>query len=279
MSLYPSTALRLLFEVSVELQLRDTEDLNLTLYGLGNHSSLQPHPPEEEDGAGGERAKEDDGKGQAFYCCLPTSDPAAQSHCLLWLANQTFMTATQRPPSRVTSKGRCQDGGVARCAVWLQYKLARQTQIKQPISFRLRSDLNSNSTLNSFPQLLFYSGKKKSFPQFFLPQHGRLSTVSIHSLLPSRSLFYLRVQFGIFLQHCPELKANWSHIFQWACESKKGKTIIYFFITKFPPPHFWGFFCCCFFAQGCCCIITTTISISLSEIFYHTCGCASSFFL
>lgn len=100
-----SSALRLLFEVSVELQLRDTEDLNLTLYGLGNHSSLQPHPPEEEDGAGGERAKEDNGKGQAFYCCLPTSDPAAQSHCLLWLANQTFMTATQRPPSRVTSKG------------------------------------------------------------------------------------------------------------------------------------------------------------------------------
>lgn len=203
MSLYPPTALRLLFEVSVELRLRDTEELNLTLYGLGNHSSLQPHPPEEEDGAGGEWAKEDDGKGEAFYCCLPTSDPAAQSHCLLWLANQTFMTATQRPPSRVTSKGRCQDGGAARCAAWLQYKLARQTQIKQPISFRLRSDLKSNSTLNSFPQSLFYSGKKKVFHNSSSLSTGASppfpSTLSSHPEAFSISEFSLAFFFNIAL--------------------------------------------------------------------------------
>lgn len=121
MPLCPPAALRLLFEVSVELQLRDTEELNLTLYGLSNHSFLQPHPPDEEEeqeevdvkGAGGKRVKKNNGQGEAFYCCQPTSDPGAQSHCLLWLANQTIMTAVQQPPSTVASRGRCQDGGVA----------------------------------------------------------------------------------------------------------------------------------------------------------------------
>ncbi|XP_044047095.1 uncharacterized protein LOC122873874 [Siniperca chuatsi] len=83
-----SSALKVDFEVSVELKLRDAETLNLTLYGRSNHSSLNLHPPDEE--------KEDDGgKRKAFYCCLPappTSESANQSRCLLWLANQTLLT-------------------------------------------------------------------------------------------------------------------------------------------------------------------------------------------
>lgn len=187
----------------MELQLRDTEELNLTLYGLGNHSFLQPHPPGEEEDvqrAGGRRVKEDDRQGEAFYCCQPTSDPAAQSHCLLWLANHTVMTAMQRPPSTaVAPKGRCQDGGAAPRVAWLKYKLAyrasrRQTngQKEQPIRFHSKSGLKviqSCIRLRShYPTL-----EKKKFSTIPPPQRGRLSTVSIHSVLPSRSLFFLKL--------------------------------------------------------------------------------------
>lgn len=108
----------------MELQLSDTE-LNLTLYGLGDHSSLHVHPPEEEDGAVDKKMKDDDGQREAFYCCLPTSDLMRQSHCLLRLANQTLVTAaaTKQPPSKLTQKGWCQDKRAASlftdCVVWL----------------------------------------------------------------------------------------------------------------------------------------------------------------
>ncbi|XP_069553574.1 uncharacterized protein [Brachyistius frenatus] len=86
-----TSALKLHLEVSVELQLSDAETLNLTLYGHSNHSSLHLHPPEEEG--------DDEGPREAFYCCLPlqlASEPTNQSHCLLWLANQTVLTATAK---------------------------------------------------------------------------------------------------------------------------------------------------------------------------------------
>ncbi|XP_059194093.1 uncharacterized protein LOC131975426 [Centropristis striata] len=88
-----SSALKVNVEVSVELQLRDAQTLNLTLYGHSNHSSLHLHLPEVED------EKEDEGQGKAFYCCLPvlpTSETPNQSRCLLWLANQTVLTATAK---------------------------------------------------------------------------------------------------------------------------------------------------------------------------------------
>ncbi|XP_034714854.1 uncharacterized protein si:dkey-192k22.2 isoform X2 [Etheostoma cragini] len=104
-----SSVLKVHFEASVELQLRDAETLNLTLYGSSNHSSLHLHPPEEE--------KEEDDKGQrkAFYCCLPvvpTSESTNQSRCLLWLANQTLLTETakKRLPWKRTQKDEWQCG-------------------------------------------------------------------------------------------------------------------------------------------------------------------------
>ncbi|XP_069553570.1 uncharacterized protein [Brachyistius frenatus] len=97
-----TSALKLHLEVSVELQLSDAETLNLTLYGHSNHSSLHLHPPEEEG--------DDEGPREAFYCCLPlqlASEPTNQSHCLLWLANQTVLTATakEKLPWKRTQKG------------------------------------------------------------------------------------------------------------------------------------------------------------------------------
>ncbi|XP_063739427.1 uncharacterized protein LOC134864415 isoform X1 [Eleginops maclovinus] len=95
-----SSALKIHLEVSVELQLGDAVTLNLTLYGQTNHSSLHLYPPEEDDNKQEEEEEEDkEGQGKAFYCCLPAlpiSESANQSHCLLWLANQTVLTATAK---------------------------------------------------------------------------------------------------------------------------------------------------------------------------------------
>lgn len=91
-----SSVLKEYFEVSVELQLRDAETLNLTLYGRNNHSSLHLHPPEEEE-EDEEKKREYEGQRKDFYCCLPappSSESANQSRCLLWLSNQTVLTAT-----------------------------------------------------------------------------------------------------------------------------------------------------------------------------------------
>ncbi|TDH16173.1 hypothetical protein EPR50_G00016950 [Perca flavescens] len=91
-----SSVLKVHFEVSVELQLRDAETLSLTLYGSSNHSSLHLHSPEEEKE---EEEEDDEGQRKAFYCCLPvlpTSESANQSRCLLWLANQTLLTETAK---------------------------------------------------------------------------------------------------------------------------------------------------------------------------------------
>ncbi|KAA8594847.1 hypothetical protein FQN60_011982 [Etheostoma spectabile] len=114
--------LKVHFEASVELQLRDAETLNLTLYGSSNHSSLHLHPPEEE--------KEEDDKGQkkAFYCCLPvvpTSESTNQSRCLLWLANQTLLTETAKKklPWKRTQKGWCQDENAPLWSVGLYSKI------------------------------------------------------------------------------------------------------------------------------------------------------------
>lgn len=94
----------------MELRLDNAKTLNLTLYGHSNYSSLDLHPPEEEDK---DKRKDDEGQ-KAFYCCLPvlpTSESANQSRCLLWLANQTVSTATakEKLPWKRTQKGWCQD--------------------------------------------------------------------------------------------------------------------------------------------------------------------------
>lgn len=100
-------------EVEVELQLGDAEPLILTLYGQSNHSSLDLVPPEEQEEE--EDEKKDDEGHKAFYCCLPgpptSLDSANQSHCLLWLANQTVSSATAKAklPWKRTQRGWCQD--------------------------------------------------------------------------------------------------------------------------------------------------------------------------
>ncbi|XP_073323427.1 uncharacterized protein [Pagrus major] len=94
-----SSDLKVQFEVSVELQLTVAETLNLTLYGLNNQSSLHLHPLEEEEDEKEEKQMDGVGQSETFYCCLPaspTSESANQSHCLLWLANQTVLNATAK---------------------------------------------------------------------------------------------------------------------------------------------------------------------------------------
>ncbi|XP_047433317.1 uncharacterized protein LOC125003426 [Mugil cephalus] len=102
-----SSAPEFYLEVSVEIQLSDAETLNLTLYGHSNHSSLRLHPPEEEEVeveeveevAPSREKGDDEGRSEAFFCCLPllpASESANQSRCLLWLASQTVLTATAK---------------------------------------------------------------------------------------------------------------------------------------------------------------------------------------
>ncbi|XP_026159907.1 uncharacterized protein LOC113128644 isoform X2 [Mastacembelus armatus] len=79
-------------EVTVELQLGNTETLNLTLYDHSKTTSLHFYPPEEE-----EEEELKKGQDEAFYCCLPIlteSESDSQSRCLLRFANITVLTAT-----------------------------------------------------------------------------------------------------------------------------------------------------------------------------------------
>ncbi|KAM8772969.1 uncharacterized protein AB9X84_013106 [Acanthopagrus schlegelii] len=95
-----SSDLMVQFKVSVELQLTVGETLNLTLYGLNNQSSLHLHPLGEKEDEKEERNQTDgEEESETFYCCLPappTSESANRSQCLLWLANQTVLTATAK---------------------------------------------------------------------------------------------------------------------------------------------------------------------------------------
>lgn len=97
---HSSLASKVHFEVSVELQLRDAETLNFTLYGHNNDNFLRLRPPEEEEVEVEEeeiKKTDDEGLRKAFYCCFPgpsTSESANQSRCLLWLSNQTVLNAT-----------------------------------------------------------------------------------------------------------------------------------------------------------------------------------------
>ncbi|XP_034544599.1 uncharacterized protein LOC117816442 isoform X2 [Notolabrus celidotus] len=98
-----ASGLNVYFEVS----LRHKETLNLTLFGHSNLTALHIQPPEEEEE---EEGVDNDRQLMAFYCCLPVppmSRSANQSHCLLWLSNQTVMnvTAKEELPWKRTSKG------------------------------------------------------------------------------------------------------------------------------------------------------------------------------
>ncbi|XP_017295592.1 uncharacterized protein LOC108250215 isoform X2 [Kryptolebias marmoratus] len=102
-----ASGLKVHFEMSVKLQLNDTEILIGPLYGRSNHSSLHLHPPEEEE----DQAGDSKGQKEAYYCCLPllpTSKSANQSCCLLWLANQTVLTgrAKEKLPWKRTDEDR-----------------------------------------------------------------------------------------------------------------------------------------------------------------------------
>lgn len=121
LSIYLSAALP--FEVSVELQFKDTETLNLTLYSLGNHSSLHFHPPKEEDGEEEGLSKDDGRQTKAFYCCLsvlPASGSAGQSQCLLWFTNHTVLLSMAKEQLlwKLPLKGRCQ--GKSLCSLYGQ---------------------------------------------------------------------------------------------------------------------------------------------------------------
>ncbi|KAM8843593.1 uncharacterized protein ACB058_014822 [Synchiropus picturatus] len=76
-------------EVLVEVQLRDKEFLNLTLYGWNNQSSLQLHLPDEEE------EERDEDLMEAFHCCV-LSGRDKDTSCLLWISNQTLLGAADR---------------------------------------------------------------------------------------------------------------------------------------------------------------------------------------
>lgn len=91
----------------MELQPDDTEIPNLTLYGRSNYSSLHLHLPEEEEE---QKKTGNEGEEESFYCCLPVlpnTDLTNQSRCLLWLSNQTVLTAKEKLPWKQTQKGWC----------------------------------------------------------------------------------------------------------------------------------------------------------------------------
>lgn len=95
-------------QVSLELRLRDAEALNVTLWGLGNHSSLHLHPP----GGAEERrreAEEAGGQTGAFYCCYPGATP--KGLCLLRLFNQTALRGTENNQPLLPEEGGGQKRG------------------------------------------------------------------------------------------------------------------------------------------------------------------------
>lgn len=99
-------------EATVEIQFRDAEAFSLTLWGLRNHHYLHLQPPEEEEEEEDRswNMEEAGGEMKAFYSCWPapvSPESATQSHCLLWLSNQTALrgVAHNQPPP--AEKGRC----------------------------------------------------------------------------------------------------------------------------------------------------------------------------
>ncbi|KAF3687640.1 hypothetical protein EXN66_Car003312 [Channa argus] len=102
-----NSAIKVYLKVSMEFQLDNQETLNLTLYARGNLSSLHLNSPEVEEE---QEMTVDEEQSDAFYCCLPvlpTSELSNQSHCLLWLTNQTVLKATAREklPRKWTQTG------------------------------------------------------------------------------------------------------------------------------------------------------------------------------
>lgn len=103
-------------QVSLELQFRDAEALNLTLWGLGNHTSLHLHPPEqeeeeEEDEDRGWNVKKVGGETRAFYCCYPgPASPGSVTRglCLLCLFNQTALRRAAHNRLLLVDKGGCE---------------------------------------------------------------------------------------------------------------------------------------------------------------------------
>ncbi|KAK2817005.1 hypothetical protein Q5P01_025196 [Channa striata] len=100
-----TSVVKVYLEVSVEFHLDDTEALNVTFYSHNNFSSLHLDSLEEEEE---ERTTSDEEQNEAFYCCLPvlpTSELSNQSRCLLWLANQTVLTAREKLPGKWSRTG------------------------------------------------------------------------------------------------------------------------------------------------------------------------------
>lgn len=113
-SAFPFWSLRLsaalYVQASLELQFRDAEALNLTLWGLWNHNTLHLRPPEEEHGDEGWNVEEDGSETEAFYCCSPgpmTSGSVARGLCLLRLFNRTALRGAAHKRPLPAEKGGC----------------------------------------------------------------------------------------------------------------------------------------------------------------------------
>lgn len=112
--IYLFTGVNVYLEVSVELQLKHEQTLNLTLFGQSNLSSLHLLPPEKQEEEEVEEEVGNDRQLKAFYCCLSVrTQPrsANQSRCLLLLSNQTVSNATAKEEAswERTVKGWCSD--------------------------------------------------------------------------------------------------------------------------------------------------------------------------
>lgn len=152
-------------EVSVELQLRHEQTLNLTLFGHSNLSSLHLLPPEEQQEE--EEEEDNDRQVKAHYCCLPVLPKprsSSQSRCLLWLSNQTVLNvkAKEEMPKERAVKGewRC----VLR-VLWLALLCAVLLAVVTTVIGQIYPKMCSDRKLQRQPVRYNFTGQQFRDPQ------------------------------------------------------------------------------------------------------------------
>ncbi|XP_074520393.1 uncharacterized protein LOC141785786 [Halichoeres trimaculatus] len=151
-----SSGLKVYFEVSVELQLRHEQTLNLTLFGHSNLSSLHLLPPEEQEEEGNDRQL------KAFYCCLPVLPKprsTTQSRCLLWLSSQTVLnlTAKEGVPWERTVKG---EWGCVLRVLWLALLCVVLLAVVTTVIGQIYSKTNSGRSVQGQPVRYSFTGQQ-----------------------------------------------------------------------------------------------------------------------
>lgn len=186
----------------MEIQFRDAETFRLTLWGIRNHHDLHLQPPEEEEEEEDKSWNMEDAGGElkAFYSCWPapvSPESTTQSHCLLWLSNQTALRglSNQPPPAE---KGRCwrQEWEEDRSSRWVSirhicfalqhfsiWRFSRFSTKTETVSVPLKTSRRGTS-----PAAVLRDSRRSDFPPscsrfpFFLP--SQLLSVQVMSAIP-----------------------------------------------------------------------------------------------